>query len=200
MKENRKTNLLKLTECAIMLALATVLSFIKIIQMPMGGAVTLCSMLPIMLIGIKYGNVTGACVGLMYSLLQLVLDLPGGNVFYAGMSAGVVIVVALFDYLVPFTALGFAGMFRKLRCEKLPMLGAYIGVVVTIVIRFACHFITGFSIWGQWAPEGMGKYYYSLVYNGTYLLPELGITLVVAVLLLQVPQMRKLLINNNKNK
>ena len=200
MKKTKKTNLLKLTECAIMLALATVLSFIKIIQMPMGGAVTLCSMLPIMLIGIKYGNVTGGLVGLMYALLQLVLDLPGGNVFYMGMSAGVVIVVALFDYLVPFTVLGLAGTFRKIKTEKIPMLGAYVGVALTIIIRFCCHFITGFSIWGQWAPEGMSKYYYSLIYNGTYLLPELGITLVVAVILLQVPQMRKLLIINNKNK
>ena len=165
MKKTKKTNLLKLTECAIMLALATVLSFIKIIQMPMGGAVTLCSMLPIILIGIKYGNVTGALVGLMYSLLQLVFDLPGGNVFYMGMSAGVVIIVALFDYLVPFTVLGLAGTFRKIKTEKIPMLGSYIGVVLTIIIRFCCHFITGFSIWGQWAPEGMSKYYYSLIYN-----------------------------------
>jgi len=193
MEKTKKTNLLKLTECAIMLALATVLSFIKIIQMPMGGAVTLCSMLPIMLIGIKYGNITGVSVGLLYSLLQLLMDLPGGNVFYAGMTAGVAIIIALFDYIIPFTFLGFAGAFRKIKPEKLPMLGAYIGVVVVIVVRFCCHFITGFSIWGQWAPEGMGKYYYSLVYNGTYLLPELGITLVVAVILLQVPQMRKLL-------
>ena len=198
MEKTKKTNILKLTECAIMLALATVLSFIKIIQMPMGGAVTLCSMLPIMLIGIKHGSVTGSLVGLMYALLQLVFDLPGGNVFYVGMSAGVVIIVALFDYIVPFTMLGFAGMFRKVKTEKIPMLGAYIGVVSVVVIRFLCHFITGFSIWGQWAPEGMGKYYYSLVYNGTYLLPELGITLIVAVILLQVPQMRKLLINNKK--
>lgn len=198
MKKTKKTNLLKLTECAIMLALATVLSFIKIIQMPMGGSVTLCSMLPIMLIGIKYGNVTGALVGLMYALLQLVFDLPGGNVFYVGMSAGVVIIVALFDYIVPFTLLGFAGMFRKIKTEKIPMLGAYAGVISVVVIRFLCHFITGFSVWGQWAPEGMGKYYYSLVYNGTYLLPELGITLIVAIILLQVPQMRKLLIINKK--
>lgn len=199
MKENKRKNLLKLTECAIMLALATVLSFIKIIQMPMGGSVTLCSMLPIMLIGIKYGNLTGASVGLLYSLIQLVMDLPGGNVFYAGMTAGVAIIIALFDYVVPFTMLGFAGMFRKIKTEKIPMLGAYIGVIVTIIIRFICHFITGFSVWGQWAPEGMGKYYYSLVYNGTYLLPELGITIVVAIILLQVPQIRKLLITN-KNK
>ena len=199
MEKTKKTNLLKLTECAIMLALATVLSFIKIIQMPMGGAVTLCSMLPIMMIGIKYGNVTGALTGLMYSLLQLLLDLPGGNVFYMGMSAGVIIVVALFDYLVPFTMIGLAGTFRKIKTEKIPMLGAYIGVCAVIIIRFCCHFITGFSIWGQWAPDGMSKYYYSLIYNGTYLLPELGITLIVSVLLLQVPQMRRILLYN-KNK
>lgn len=196
MNERKKKNVLKITECAIMLALATVLSFIKIIQMPMGGSVTLCSMLPIMLIGIKYGNLTGGAVGLMYSLIQLVMDLPGGNVFYASMSAGVAIIIALFDYVVPFTAIGFAGMFRKIKTEKIPMLGAYIGVAVTIVARFACHFITGFSVWGQWAPEGMSKYYYSLAYNGTYLLPELGITLVVAIILLQVPQIRKLITNN----
>ena len=195
MKTKKKTNLLKLTECAIMLALATVLSFIKIIQMPMGGSVTLCSMLPIMLIGIKHGNITGCAVGFMYALLQLLMDLPGGNVFYVGMSAGVVIVIALFDYIVPFTFLGFAGMFRKIKCDKIPMLGAYIGVVLVVVIRFLCHFITGFTVWGQWAPEGMSKYYYSLVYNGTYLLPELGITLLVAVILLQSPHMKKLLFN-----
>ena len=200
MKENRKNNLLKLTECAIMLALATVLSFIRIMQMPMGGSVTLCSMLPIILIGIKYGNVTGAVMGLMYSLIQLVSDLPGGNVFYMGMSAGVVAVVALFDYIVPFTMLGLAGMFRKVGTEKIPMLGAFIGTGVVVVIRFICHFITGFTVWGQWAPEGMSKYWYSLAYNGSYLLPELGITMIVAVLLLQVPQMRKLLKINNKNK
>ena len=198
MKKTKKTNLLRLTECAIMLALATVLSVIKIIQMPMGGSVTLCSMLPVMLIGIKYGNVTGGIVGLMYAALQLVFDLPGGNVFYMGMSASVVIIVALFDYLVPFTMLGLAGTFRKIRTSKVPMLGAYIGVICVVIIRFMCHFITGFTVWGQWAPEGMSKYYYSLIYNGSYLLPELGITLVVAILLLQVPQMKKLLLNNKK--
>ena len=195
MKENKKQNLLKLTECAIMLALATVLSFIKIIQMPMGGSVTLCSMLPIILIGIKHGKLTGASVGLLYSLLQLVMDLPGGNVFYVGMSAGVVVIVALFDYIVPFTFLGLAGMFRKIGTEKIPALGSYIGIVIVIAARFLCHFITGFSVWGQWAPEGMGKYYYSLIYNGTYLLPELGVTLVVAVILLQMPQIRKIIYN-----
>ena len=194
MNEKRKSKVIKLTECAIMLSLATVLSFIKIIQMPMGGSVTLCSMLPIMLIAIKYGNATGTSVGLLYSIVQLVMDLPGGNVFYASMSAGVAIIIALFDYIVPFTLLGLTGAFRKIKINKVPMLGVYIGIIITIVARFCCHFITGVSVWRQWAPEGMSKYLYSLVYNGTYLLPELGITLVVAIILFNVPQIKKLII------
>ena len=58
--------------------------------------------------------------------------------------------------------------------------------------RFACHFITGFSVWGQWA-DGMSPYMYSLLYNGTYMLPELIFTLIASVILIQVPQIRKLL-------
>ncbi|MBQ7688369.1 MAG: energy-coupled thiamine transporter ThiT, partial [Clostridia bacterium] len=56
-----------------------------------------------------------------------------------------------------------------------------------------CHFITGVVIWGQWAPEGMGKYLYSLLYNGQYMLPELIITVVLAAVLINIPQMRKVL-------
>ncbi len=199
MTETKKVNLLKLCECALMLSLAVVLSFIKIISMPMGGSVTLCSMLPVMLIGIKYGNAAGALVGFLYSLIQLVSDLPGGNVFYAGITAKVVIIIVLFDYLVPFTLIGFAGTFRRIKTEKITMLGAYIGIFITVLMRFFCHFITGFSVWKQWAPDGMNKYYYSLAYNISYLLPELLITLTVAVLLLQIPQIKKLLKNKNKN-
>ncbi len=199
MEKTKKTNLLKLTECAVMLALAVALSFCKIWTMPMGGSVTLCSMLPIMLISIKYGSLTGCAVGFLHALIQLLIDLPGGNVFYAGMTAGVTIIIVLFDYIVPFTVLGFAGILRNIKTKKFPMLGAYIGIALTIAARFCCHFITGFSVWGQWAPEGMSKYYYSLTYNGTYLLPELGITLLVALILLKVPQMQKIL-REKKNK
>ena len=65
------------------------------------------------------------------------------------------------------------------------------GFVLVIVARFVCHYITGFSIWGQWAPEGMGKYYYSLIYNGQYMLPECIFTTVGAAVLLNIPVIRK---------
>ena len=181
--------LVKLAECAVILALAIALSFVKIWEMPMGGSVTLLSMLPVMLIGIKYGPLTGCGVGLLNAVFQLIMGIASGNVFAYTETAAAAIIVGLFDYIVPFTCLGLAGIFRRFS----PMFGCYTGVLLAALLRFCCHFITGFSIWGQWAPEGMGKYYYSLIYNGQYMLPETVITLVAAVVLLQIPAIRKII-------
>ena len=93
----------------------------------------------------------------------------------------------LFDYLVPFTALGFAGMFRK-RGKT----GIVLGIAAVIVLRFACHYVTGVYIWGQWA-ENMSKYLYSLLYNGQYMLPECVFTVAAASILVNIRQVRKLL-------
>ena len=64
---------------------------------------------------------------------------------------------------------------------------------ILIFVRFLCHFITGVVIWGQWAPEGMGKFLYSLVYNGSYMLPELVLTVVISALLLSSRQIERLM-------
>ena len=188
-KTSQHDNLVKLTECAVMLALAIALSFAKIWKMPMGGSVTILSMLPVMLIGIKYGPLTGCSVGLLYALFRLMMGIASGNVFAYTETAATAVIVGLFDYIVPFTGLGLAGIFRKFK----PMFGCYIGIFLSCLLRFTCHFVTGFSVWGQWAPEGMGKYYYSLIYNGQYMLPETVMTLVAAVILLQIPAVRKII-------
>ena len=65
------------------------------------------------------------------------------------------------------------------------------GFVIVIVCRFLCHFVTGFSIWGQWAPEGQSKYIYSLIYNGQYMLPECIFTTIGAAVLINIPVIRK---------
>ena len=62
-----------------------------------------------------------------------------------------------------------------------------------IIFRFLCHYITGVVIWGQWAPDGMGKYLYSLLYNGGYMLPELVLTLAAAAVITGAPQFKKML-------
>ena len=95
----------------------------------------------------------------------------------------------MFDYIVPFTVLGFAAVGKK----KFGMAGVYVGIVAVCFIRFLCHYITGVFIWGQWAPEGMAKALYSLLYNGQYMLPETILTLVAAVLLLRAKPIQKLM-------
>lgn len=193
----KNSKLLMLTECSVMLALSIVLSFVKVWKMPMGGAVTLLSMLPIMLISVKYGLKGGLPCGLLYALFNLLMGVAGGDVFVYCTTGAMVVICVLFDYIVPFTVLGCAAMFRrpaeKLRPDNRKAADALLlsGFVLVIVARFVCHYITGFSIWGQWAPEGQSKYIYSLLYNGQYMLPECIFTTVGAAILINVPIIRK---------
>ncbi|MBQ8836617.1 MAG: energy-coupled thiamine transporter ThiT [Clostridia bacterium] len=184
----KNTKVRLLAESAIMLALAIVLSFIKIWNMPMGGSVTLLSMLPIMLIAVKNGNAWGVGTAFIFSLFQLVQAVIEGNVFpYCG-TLGIVVLCVLFDYVVPFTCLGFCAVGKK----KFGDIGIIIGIASVCVIRFLCHYTTGVVIWGQWA-EDMSKSLYSLIYNGQYMLPELILTTVAAVILINAKPIRKIL-------
>ena len=193
----KNTKLLMLTECSVMLALSIVLSFIKVWKMPMGGAVTLLSMLPIMLISVRYGLKGGLPVALLYSLFQLLMGVASGEVFVYCTTGLMVVICVLFDYLVPFTVLGCAAMFRKpadkLRPSNRKAADALLlsGFVIVIAVRFICHYITGFSIWGQWAPEGQSKFIYALIYNGQYMLPECIFTTIGAAVMINIPVIRK---------
>lgn len=188
-----RTKTPNLARTAILVALAIALSFAKLWDMPLGGSVTLGSMLPIMLISLALGIKWGLAGSTVFVLFQLVQALIEGDVFPYCETGATLVICVLFDYVCPFIAIGLAGLFRKLRVGRFRHFGAYLGIVLVCVFRFACHYITGVAIWGQWAPDGMGKYLYSLLYNGGYMLPELGISLVLAALLLESPEIRKLI-------
>ena len=202
MEDEMKKFIITITQCAVMLALSVALSFIKLWDMPLGGAVTLVSMLPMFLVSVKFGIARGLGTAFIYSLFQLLQAIIEGNVFIWCESWQTVVICLLFDYLLPFTLLGIAGIFKNYRLfrekkdgtvKEIRHFGIFIGFSFTVFLRFLCHFITGVVIWGQWAPEGMGKFLYSLAYNGGYLLPELILTIIVGVLLFSNSQIRKLL-------
>ena len=174
-----------LTESAIMIALSTVLNFIKFTKLPYGGETTLASMLPVMLVGIMHGPKWGFGTAVVYSFIQLFLSL--GEVAAWGLSIQVFIVCILADYLIAYTVLGITGYFRGTRAK------AVFGVGLAIFLRFLCHFISGITIWATWADGFRSVMIYSLTYNGAFMLPELFITLVVMIVLVQVPQVRKLM-------
>ncbi len=168
----------RMVESAVMVAAATVLS---ILSFPgpwaLGGSVTLCSMLPLVLIASRHGTGWGLVTAFVYSLVQLLLGIQ--NVQYAPNAAAAAGVIAL-DYLLPFTLIGFSASFRKLM--RTPRAAVMTGIAVTFTGRFLCHFLSGVIIWEalfpnalEWAPE-----LWSLAYNGSYMLPETLITLTAA--------------------
>ena len=179
-----------LCECALLLAMGIVLSLIELYKMPMGGGITLVSMLPVLLAGTRHGTRWGLCVSILAAAFQLIQALVQGNVFPYVQSGYAIVVCVLFDYVVPFGALGLSGLSSRIQKRRgWVVLGTY---AVLIFIRFVCHYITGVVIWGQWSPEGMGKYVYSLLYNGGYMLGEFVLTLAVTGLLLSIPASARL--------
>ena len=181
-----------LAECSIMVALAFTLSCAKLYEMPLGGSVTVASMLPIMLISVKYGPVIGLGTGFVYSLTQLAQALVEGNVFPYCETGATLALCVIFDYVVPFTVIGLSGALLKTKLIKSREISFYIGMGACVLFRFLCHFVTGVAIWGQWAPEGMGKYLYSFAYNGSFLGVDLAICFAVAVIMMRKAEIRKL--------
>lgn len=189
----KKDRIRPLVETALMIAMACVLSLITLWEMPLGGAVTLASMLPIMLIGIRNGSRWGVGGAFIYSLYQAFSAFLKGNVFPYCQSGGTLLFCLFFDYLIPFTLLGLAGLWRNWQVGRFRHFGLYFGMILTVFVRFCCHFLTGITIWAQWSDGVTSVMIYSLAYNGTFLLPDLGICLGAAILLLETPQMKRIM-------
>lgn len=161
----------KLVETSIMLALATVLSLVKVFEAPFGGSVTAASMLPIIIIALRYGGGWGLVTGGIHGVIQLMLDL--GKVAAWGLSPAVFIGSVFLDYLFAFGLLGVAGFFKNIK------FGVQIGTFTAVALRFICHFFSGFILFAHFAPDNTAPLIYSLFYNGAFMLPELVITLLV---------------------
>ena len=174
-----RTAVRRLVESAIMIAIGSVLSLFQFAgPWALGGGITFCSMLPLVLISFRFGWQRGLVTAGAFSALQLLFGMD--NVAYATsavMAAGII----LLDYIVPYTVIGLAGLFRTKKLETSYILG----IVVTFSLRLLCHFITGWWIWDAlWPNEfGMIAPVYSIAYNGSYMLGEMVLSSVVTVLL-----------------
>ena len=193
--EMSKKYVYKLTLSAIFVALATVLSLIKVVKMPLGGSVTLLSMLPIVMISVMLGLKWGFGSAFVYSLIQLILGIALDGLLGWGLTPVMLVGTILLDYIVAFTVLGIAGIFAKKGYA-----GICGGVALAVVLRFLSHFLSGFIIFKNLEQfELFGSLFvnrpvlYSLAYNGFYMLPELILTTVAAVILFRLPQIKKLM-------
>jgi len=164
-----------ITRIGIALALATVLKVFRLYHFPQGGSVTLGSMVPILIIAFMYGPLVGFLTGFLYGIITLFMD---PYILHP--------VQVLFDYPLPFLALGLAGFFKQ---NKL------LGTSVAIFGRFIRHFISGVAFFGSFAPEGMSPIVYSLFVNGLLVGVE-GIICLVIIKFLPIDRIVKA---TNKN-
>lgn len=172
-KDGRINKTKRLAFCAMALALGFVTSYIKIIDMPWGGAATLCSMLFITLIGYWYGLGTGLLTAFTYSMLQF---LQGPYIINFWQ--------VCFDYVFAFTALGLSGLFTNAKN------GLIKGYLLSIFARGLFHSIGGYIFYMEWIPDNFPQSLasvYPLAYNYSYILAEGAITIVI----LLIPAVKK---------
>lgn len=170
----------RMVECAILIAIGTVLSLFDFKgPWALGGGITVCSMLPLVMIAHRHGTKWGIGSALVYSLLQMMLGIS--NVQYAP-DAMTAIGIILFDYVIAFTVIGFSACFNRVIKDRRWSIVA--GIVFTFFLRFVCHFISGVWIWEAMWPNALSwaPVVWSVSYNGSYMLPEIILTSIVAFL------------------
>jgi thiamine transporter len=211
-----QTNTRRLTESAILIAIATVLELVSDLfplSLPFGGGFTIMSMLPIVLISYRYGIKWGLFSGFVYSIIQMLIGFKTVSAFFMPGDEQMVlwraIVVCLFDYIFAYTALGFGGLFRNK--FKKPATSLAVGSVVALSLRFLMHFISGALFFGSWAEwfftqDAIASFgatilsnfsgfslamLYSFIYNATYMIPEIILTSIGAVVIGKIPTLNK---------
>ena len=168
MKKSKENFTKRLTEAAIMLALTVILSYLKLLDLPYGGSITLCSMLPTIFIAYRHGMLWGFGVGIANGILQLLMGL--NSLSYATSALAAVAIIFL-DFIFAFTVSGFGGIFKgKLKNQTSELV---LGVSLVCILRYIFHFISGCTVWAGLSIPTSEAAIYSLAYNATYMLPEL---------------------------
>lgn len=214
----KRISVRRLTTTAILIAISVVLALLSdlfSLRLPMGGSVTLASMLPLVIVSYLYGTRWGLCASFTYALLQLFLlswrtvsafFLPNSDSYMILWQA---LLVCLIDYVVAYTVIGFSGLCRRLNKRVALPLGALIGVG----LRYVAHIVSGAVFYGAWAewffaegselPAEVNAFFlntfsgaslsvaYSAVYNGLYMIPEIILTTVIAAAISFLPQIRR---------
>ena len=209
------TNTKRLTESAMLIAVAVVLELVSkmfIPGLPFGGQFTLASMLPVVLISYRHGMKWGFCASFAYALIEMAIGTKNvaaafqPDYFGEGVMIGNALIMCFFDYVAAFTVLGLGGLFRN----KIKNAGAALalGAVIALSARYLCHIASGyilFSGWAEWffTQDGFpawGAYLvenvnadvlgllYSVAYNGLNMIPEIIITAVTALLIARIPK------------
>ncbi|WP_010530346.1 energy-coupled thiamine transporter ThiT [Lentibacillus jeotgali] len=187
----RSKRTLFLIEVAVFTALALMLDIIPFLSIKLwaqGGSVSL-AMIPVFIIAYRWGLRGGLLSGFLWGILQIAVGT--GYVLHP--------IQGFIDYALAFTVIGFAGIFAKQIQEavqsgntKVYLTYITIGVILGSMVRFAAHFAAG-VVFFESAVEGQSVWVYSFLYNASYIIPSIIIS-VIAVFLLFHKQPRILLL------
>ncbi len=205
----------RLTLSGVLIALGTVLSLLTVFKWPWGGSITLCSMLPLAVLGYTYGIKWGLVSGFVYGGLQALLGATMSQAF-AGMDAGSVIAILCLDYFLAFSVIGLSGMFKgKIKNHTVALV---VGTVISVLARYLVHIVSGYIFYASYADWFFGEAFvnsfsaaiveacspkmlglvYSVIYNGCYMIPEVFITAIpAAVVITAIPPIRKEMVREN---
>jgi len=191
-ERNSKQNLRIIIECAVMISVAVVLSmYTRIWRAPLGGSVTLFSMVPLIIIALRHGIKWGYATAFVFSTAYWLFHGIGQIV---GISTYVFVMSSLVDYIIAYTLVGTAGFFKPLvdksESKRNKIIFTAIATFLACFLRFAAHVIVGATVWYEltkgWESDmghlvhTAGMWLYSIIYNIQYMLPETIITIIAA--------------------
>lgn len=156
----------------ISIAIAFALSYIKLFSLPQGGSITLASMFPILLYAYIFGAKKGVLIGVIYGILQFIQSPQ----IYQPMQV-------VLDYPLAFGSLGISGIVGSFTKIKSHLIKFIIGASIGCVLRYVCHFLSGYYVFSSWAMEGYTALSWSLVYN-LFVIVELAIVILISAFLL----------------
>lgn len=182
MKNTSKTTR-ALVEGAIMIALATILGFLRFYRFPAGGSVDL-SLIPILIYCLRWGPKWSLLCCFVNGLLQYFL---GGGLAISWQSM-------LLDYVVAYALIFLCGFAAGKK-------GGWLwGTVLASVGRWVSLTLSGALVWYMYMPETflglpmVNPWVYSMLYNGLVVVTVMAVDLVVLGVLQAIPTLQRQLL------
>lgn len=172
--ESRKSNTRFIAEAGIMLALTFILNSIRLYKLPQGGSITPGGYVPLLIFGFRWGWKKGFMLGALYGLLDYAMDPFFLNV-----------VQFLLDYPLAYAMLGLTGLFRKnlVVGGKVNNVNLIVGTIVATALRMLAAVISGVAFFKQYLPQDKPFLLGSILYNGSYTLPNMIIAIILILII-----------------
>ncbi|WP_027726094.1 energy-coupled thiamine transporter ThiT [Tuberibacillus calidus] len=174
MSRTQREKTMVLVEGAIVIAISAILNLIQFKgPWAAGGGISL-EMVPLIVYALRRGFVWGIFAGFIYGFVNFI-----EGPYYLNP------IQYLLDYGLAFLLVGFAGLIviKDSDSRSVMFWKAGLATVISMVLKFLSHYVSGIVFYGSNAPAGQPVALYSLIYNGSYVGPSMIFDLIVMILL-----------------